>query len=165
MPSPEAASSYAYAGCSYPYPYPVDSSSTETPKRGKTRAPRTRMNRPRMMAFWMEVALKVKVVAPVLPTLMNPNRASPSSSISSAWAVAKKARLLKQQEILNTRKDGSKDIYSVSTAAASSAGLVCSSWLQVTLGMVATTTSVHSTSPFSRQDFSVIVVGSTFWTG
>merc|ERR1712062_724068 len=73
--------------------------------------------------------------------------------------------VLKQQEILNTRKDGTKDIYSVSTAAASSAGLVCSSWVQVTLGMVATTTSVHSTSPFSRQDFSVIVVGSTFWTG
>ena len=47
---------------------------------------------------------------------------------------------------LNTRKDWDP-IYSVSTA--SSAGLVWSSWLQVTLGMVATTTSVHSTSPFS----------------
>ena len=84
---------------------------------------------------------------------------------------------------MNTRKDWN-GIYSVSTAS-SSAGLVCSAWLQVTLGMVATTTSVHSTSPFScgnwgyakvnwvytvqasltRQDFSVIVVGSTFWTG
>merc|ERR1719219_1603872 len=92
MPSPVAASSYPYAGCSYPYPYPVSSSSTETPKRGKTRAPRTRMNKPRMMAFWMEVALKVKVVAPVSPTLMNPNLASPSSSTNSAWAVAKKSQ-------------------------------------------------------------------------
>ena len=47
---------------------------------------------------------------------------------------------------MNTRKEWGP-IYSVSTA--SSAGLVCSAWLQVTLGMVATTTSVHSTSPFS----------------
>merc|ERR1739838_118520 len=81
-------------GCSYPYPYPVGSSSaTETPKRGKTRAPRTRMNRPRMMAFWMEVALKVKVVAPPDPTLINPNLASPfSSTSSSALEAANKAR-------------------------------------------------------------------------
>lgn len=52
------------------------------------------MKRPRMMAFWMEVALKVKVVAPELPTVMKPRRASPSSATSSsAFAAAKKAKL------------------------------------------------------------------------
>lgn len=50
------------------------------------------MNRPRMMAFWMEVALKVRVVAPELPTVMYPSLASPSSSTRSAHTqVAKRA--------------------------------------------------------------------------
>ena len=84
-------------------------------------------------------------------------RHTPSTSPVLSWTPAGRLRgylcffikavgLKAAGDSLNTRKEWSP-IYSVSTA--SSAGLVCSAWLQVTLGMVATTTSVHSTSPFS----------------
>lgn len=36
------------------------------PNRGRIRYPRTSINRPRMTAFWMEVALNVREEAPPL---------------------------------------------------------------------------------------------------
>ena len=40
------------------------------PKSGRRSAPSTRMKRPRMTAFWMEVALKVSEVEPSEATVM-----------------------------------------------------------------------------------------------